>query len=130
MKNANATTSAIRMLGCGRAAPPAGAGSVTPESDLQPVLALDHLPVGVLLENLAGAEFVEVAALVIERLAVGARALDRPDRHRAVAHQDVFLVLPAHVGDLLEAVGQRLTNRRLAGGRAADRLRPARPVEG
>ncbi len=80
--------------------------------------------------DLAAAEGVDVAALVVQVLAVGALALHRPYRDRAVAGVDVLLVVPAHVGDHREACRQRLADRLLALERAADRLGPARQPEG
>src|SRR5437588_833107 len=77
---------------------------------LQPVLVLDDLPERVLVDDLVAAEFVDVAALVVQLLAVASLAAHGPDRNRAVAGQDVVLVLPAHVRDLLEALRQRLAD--------------------
>src|ERR1051325_3999622 len=98
-------------------------------SYLQPVLVLDDLPECVLVDDLVALEAVDVAALVIEVLAVGALAAHRPYRDRPIAGQDVVLVLPAHIGDLLEAVGERLSYRRLALQGAPDRFRPARQAK-
>src|SRR5215510_14241521 len=95
----------------------------------QTILVLDDLPVGVLGADLAAAEGVDVAALIVKILAVGALALHRPYRDRPVAGEDVLLVVPAHVGNHLEAVGQGLADGLLALERAADRLGPARQPE-
>src|SRR5437016_12078143 len=87
---------------------------------LEPGLVLDDLPEGVLVDDLVALEAVDVAALVVQFLAVAAPAAHGPQRHRPVAGQDVVLALPAHVGDLLEAVAQCLPDRRLAAQGAAD----------
>src|SRR5579864_9112676 len=79
----------------------------------------------------ASVEAVDVAALIVEVFAVRPLAAHGPQRDRPVGTgEDVFLVFPAHVGDLLEAVGQRLADRRLALQSAADRLGAARQAEG
>src|SRR5438270_831376 len=48
-------------------------------------------------------EAVDVAALIIQFLAIGALAAHRPDRDRLVAGEDIVLPVPAHVRDLAEA---------------------------
>src|SRR5579872_3822 len=97
---------------------------------LQPIPVLDHLPERVLVDDLVALEFVDVAALVIEDFAVGAAAAHGPNRDGAVGRgEDVFLVFPAHIRDPLEAGGERLADRRLAGQRAADRLWAAGQAE-
>src|SRR5579864_3887873 len=102
----------------------------TARRPLEPVFVFDHLPERVLVDDLVALECVDVAALVIEVFAVAALAAHGPYRNRPVGRrQDVFLVFPAHVGNLLEAVGQRLADRRPALECAADRLRPARQAE-
>src|SRR6267142_309979 len=95
----------------------------------EPGLVLDDLPEGVLVDDLVALKAIDVAALVVQLLAVAALAAHGPDRNRPVACQDVFLVLPAHVGDLPKAVGEGLADRRLAFQGAADRLGPARQAE-
>src|SRR5436190_14483548 len=87
---------------------------------LQPLLVLDDLPERVLVDDLVALEAVDVAALVIQFLAIGALAAHDPQGHRVVAGQNVVLALPAHVGDLLEAVAERPADRRLALQDAAD----------
>src|SRR3954454_1104829 len=97
---------------------------------LQPILVFDDFPERVLMDDLVvGIESVDIAALIIQILTVGPFAAYRPQRDGAVAGEDVLLVLPAHVGDLLEAIGERPEDRRLAPERAADRLRAARQAE-
>src|SRR6266702_7656102 len=98
-------------------------------SSLQPVLVLDDLPECVFVDDLVAFEAVDVAALVIQLLAVAALAAHGPQRDRPVTGQDVFLILPAHVGDLPEPVGEGLADCRLALQRAPDRLGPARQAE-
>src|SRR5437764_2884889 len=73
----------------------------------EPVLVLDDLPERVLVGDLVALEAVNVAALIVQLLAVRAFAAHSPQRHRLVARDDVVLAVPAHVGDLLEAVGER-----------------------
>src|ERR1051326_979641 len=96
---------------------------------LQPVLVLDDLPECVFVDDLVALKSVDVAALVIEVLAIGAPAAHGPYRDRAIPGENVVLVLPAHIGDLLEAVGERLPYRRLAFQGAPDRFRPARQAK-
>src|SRR5437016_4663450 len=96
---------------------------------LEPGLVLDYLPEGVLVDDLVALEAVDVAALVVQLLAIAALTAHGPQRDRPVPCQDIFLILPAHVGDLPEAVGEGLPDRRLALQRAADRLGSARQAE-
>src|SRR5262249_4874019 len=97
---------------------------------LQPVALLDQLPVGVLVEDLVAAELVDVAALVVEHLAVGAPPGDDPHRHRAVAGDPVVDVVPPHAADHREAVGEDAPDRLLAAHAPAARLRSAGHQEG
>ena len=68
---------------------------------LEMVRLLDELPVRVLVENLVATELVNVAASVIEDLAVGAATGDPPHRDRAWAGDDPVDVVPAQVADEL-----------------------------
>src|SRR5262249_42267123 len=96
----------------------------------QPVLVFDDLPVGVLGADLAAAEGVDVATLVVQVLAVAALAAHGPHRDRAVAGIDVLFVIPAHVGNDLEASSERLADGLAPTQRAADWLGSARQPEG
>src|SRR5581483_1496544 len=90
-------------------AAPGGAGArqpLTRERPLEPLALLDELPVRVLVEDLVAAELVEIAAPVVEPLAVGAGAGDHPYGHRPRSRDELVDVIPAHVGDDLEAVGE------------------------
>src|SRR5690349_10118324 len=91
---------------------------------------LHQLPVGVLVEDLVAAKLVDVAALIVEPLPVGAGAGDRPDRDRPIAGHEVVDVVPAHVADDLEAVRQHLADGGLAGDPAAAGLGAAGHEEG
>src|SRR5204862_5833564 len=102
--------------------PGTGMSVVSTVGPLQPLFVLDDLPEGVLVDDLVALEAVDVAALVIQFLAVRAFAAHNPQRHRVIAGQDIVLALPAHVGDLLEAIAERLADRRLALQRAPHRL--------
>src|SRR5215813_10558140 len=73
---------------------------------LQPISLLDELPVGVLVEDLVAAKLVDVAPAVIQALAVLALAGDHPDGHGPVAADEGVDMIPAHVGNDLEAIGE------------------------
>src|SRR6185503_18407291 len=62
----------------------------------EPLALLHDLPVRVLVEDLVAAELVDVAAAVVELLAVGALAGHHPHAHRAVAGDEHVDVIPAH----------------------------------
>src|SRR5579883_404178 len=96
----------------------------------EPILVLDDLPVSVFGADLAAAERVDVAALVVQVLAGAALTPHRPHRDRAIAGEDVLLVVPTHVGNHLEAIRERLADHLAPFERAADRLRPTRQPEG
>src|SRR5262245_25267775 len=92
----------------------------------EPVRLLDDLPVGILVEDLAAAELVHITAAVVQLLAILALDGHRPHRHRAgAAHEDVDVV-PPHVGNDLETIGQNAPDRFLAVHAAAYRFGPAR----
>src|SRR5881397_3755942 len=86
--------------------------SVHPCSEAVPVL--HQLPVGVLVEYLVAAKLVEVAAAVVQLLAVDAGAGHHPHRDSSVAGDERVYVVPAHVGDDAEAIAEHLPDRRLA----------------
>src|SRR5215467_13347785 len=89
-------------------------GRSSSPSFLEPVLVLDDLPVGIFVEDALAAKLVDVAALVVELLAVRAGTRDHPDRHCAASRHEVLDVIPAHVADDLEAIGEHLPDGRLA----------------
>src|SRR5215471_19150475 len=89
---------------------------------LQPVLVFDDLPERVLLDDLVAVEVVDVATLVVEVFSVRPLAAHGPQRNAAVASEDIFVVIPAHIRDLLEAVGERRADCGLTAQRPADRL--------
>src|SRR5262245_62244872 len=78
------------------------------------VPVLHELPVGVLVEDLVAPKLVEVAAAVVQLLAVYAGAGHHPHRDSAVTSDERVDVVPAHVGDDPEAIAEHLPDRRLA----------------
>src|SRR4029453_8359607 len=97
--------------------------SAHPCSEAVPVL--HQFPVGVLVEYLVAAKLVEVAAAVVQLLAVDAGAGHHPHRDSAVASDERVDVVPAHVGDHAEAIAEHLPDGRLAVRSPPLRLRSA-----
>src|SRR5579863_5064424 len=97
---------------------------------LQQLAVLDDFPERILVDDLiVRPEGVDIAALVVERLAIAALAAHGPHRDSPVPGEDVLLVFPAHIGDLDKTVGEGLADYFFALERAADRLRPTRQAE-
>src|SRR5215467_15438896 len=78
------------------------------------VPVLHQFPVGVLVEYLVAAKLVEVAAAVVQLLAVDAGTGHHPHRDSAVAGDERVDVVPTHVGDDVEPIAEHLPDRRLA----------------
>src|SRR5262249_42077090 len=96
----------------------------------EPVALLDQFPVGVLVQDLVAAKLVEVAAAIVELLAVRAGAGHHPHRDGAGARDERVHVVPAHISDDAEAVGEYLAHGGLAAHTAPFRLRSPRHQEG
>src|SRR5262247_2863304 len=113
--------SVTRSASCTRAQSRAReAGDVEPVTEpwrlrrLQPILLLHQLPVRILVQNFVAAELIDVAAAIVEPLAVGAGAGDHPHADGAVAADERVNVVPTHVADDLEPVGEHFADGGLA----------------